>query len=41
LLENATEDQVDFALELVPAAVSRLRELSPVYARRHTALTGS
>ncbi len=27
-----TEDDVDFALALVPAAVSRLRSLSPVYA---------
>jgi len=26
-----TEDDVDFALSLVPAAVARLRELSPVY----------
>ncbi len=28
-----TEDEVDQALELVPRAVARLRELSPVYAR--------
>jgi cysteine desulfurase len=29
---NATEKDVDFALELVPAAIAHLRELSPVYA---------
>ncbi len=29
-----TEEDVDFALELVPAAVARLRRLSPVYAVR-------
>jgi cysteine desulfurase len=29
----ATEADVDFAIELVPAAVARLRELSPVYTR--------
>jgi cysteine desulfurase len=28
---NATEKDVDFALDLVPAAVARLRELSPFY----------
>ena len=31
LTRLTTEDEVDRALELVPAAVSRLRELSPVY----------
>ncbi|MDQ1692557.1 MAG: cysteine desulfurase [Acidobacteriaceae bacterium] len=30
---TATDDDVDFAIELVPAAVARLRELSPVYTR--------
>jgi cysteine desulfurase len=28
---NATDADVDFALELVPAAVAHLRELSPFY----------
>jgi cysteine desulfurase len=28
---SATEKDVDFALDLVPAAVARLRELSPFY----------
>jgi cysteine desulfurase len=28
-----TEDDVQFALDLVPQTVSRLRELSPVYNR--------
>jgi cysteine desulfurase len=28
---GATERDVDFALEVVPAAVARLRELSPFY----------
>ena len=28
-----TEDEVDFALSLVPATVAKLRELSPVYAK--------
>ncbi len=28
---SATEEDIDFALELVPAAVERLRELSPFY----------
>jgi cysteine desulfurase len=28
---NATDADVDFALELVPAAVAHLRELSPAY----------
>jgi cysteine desulfurase len=30
---TATDADVDFAIELVPAAVARLRELSPVYTR--------
>jgi cysteine desulfurase len=34
---SATEDDVDFALALVPAAVAHLRELSPVYRRPATA----
>jgi cysteine desulfurase len=28
---NATEADVDFAVQLVPDAIARLRELSPVY----------
>ena len=31
--QNTAED-VDFALELVPASVARLRELSPLYNRK-------
>jgi cysteine desulfurase len=34
---SATDDDVDFALTLVPAAVAHLRELSPVYRRPATA----
>jgi cysteine desulfurase len=30
---SATDDEVDFALELVPAAIAHLRKLSPVYHR--------
>jgi cysteine desulfurase len=30
---SATDDEVDFALELVPAAIGHLRKLSPVYHR--------
>ena len=29
LLKTATEADIDYALEIVPAAVARLRELSP------------
>jgi cysteine desulfurase len=39
-LDSGTTDaDVDFALELVPAAIARLRELSPVYntAAKHEA----
>ena len=32
LTKNTTEEDLDFALDVVPAAVSRLRELSPVFA---------
>jgi cysteine desulfurase len=32
LTKNTTEQDIDFALELVPAAVDRLREISPVFA---------
>jgi len=32
LTKDASEADVDFALELVPAAVSRLRALSPTFA---------
>jgi cysteine desulfurase len=41
---SATDDDVDFALALVPAAVARLRELSPIYkssARGAQAAAGS
>ena len=31
LSKLTTEEEVDFALELIPAAVSRLRELSPTF----------
>jgi cysteine desulfurase len=34
LTKDSTDADVDFALQLVPAAVSRLRDLSPTYARR-------
>ena len=30
-MKQTTEEDVRFALEVVPAAVARLRELSPVY----------
>lgn len=33
LTKQTTEEDIDFALELVPAAVGRLRELSPTYRR--------
>ncbi len=44
LTRLTTEEEVDRALELVPSAVARLRELSPVYKRipseaHHSALT--
>jgi cysteine desulfurase len=32
LLKTVTEDDIDYVLQVVPAAVSRLRELAPVYA---------
>ena len=32
LTKNTTDEDIDFALDVVPAAVSRLRELSPVFA---------
>jgi cysteine desulfurase len=31
-----TGDDVDFAIQLVPASVARLRELSPLYNRGET-----
>jgi cysteine desulfurase len=37
--KSTTDDDIDFALEVVPQCVSRLRELSPVY-RRPTAASG-
>jgi cysteine desulfurase len=40
---SATDDEVDFALELVPAAIAHLRKLSPVYhraAKREPAAAG-
>lgn len=33
LMKTTTEEDVDFALEVIPPAVARLRTLSPVYAR--------
>lgn len=32
LMKTTTAEDIDFALDLVPAAVSRLRQISPVYA---------
>ena len=32
LTKDTTQEDVDFALEVVPAAVDRLREISPVFA---------
>ena len=32
LTKNITQEDIDFALEVVSAAVSRLREISPVFA---------
>ena len=32
LTKDTTEDDIDFALDVVPAAVGRLREISPVFA---------
>ena len=32
LLKTATEEDIDYALEVVPAAVNRLRELAPAFA---------
>ncbi len=32
LTKNTTEDDIDFALEVVPAAVGRLREIAPAFA---------
>ena len=32
LTKDTTEDDIDFALDIVPAAVCRLREISPVFA---------
>jgi cysteine desulfurase len=39
LQKQTTAEEIDYALNLIPAEVSRLRELSPVY-RRHEALAG-
>jgi cysteine desulfurase len=39
LMKTSTEADVDFALEILPSAVARLRELSPIYASRMTAST--
>ncbi len=40
LTRLTTEDEVDRALELVPAAVARLRELSPVYGKVSQRVSG-
>ncbi len=37
MMKTSTEADVDFALEILPAAVARLRELSPIYAHRMAA----
>lgn len=37
LMKSSSEQDVDFVLEILPAAVARLRELSPVYATRQVA----
>ncbi|HVJ07983.1 MAG TPA: cysteine desulfurase family protein [Acidisarcina sp.] len=37
LMKTTTEEDVDFAASLVPQAVARLRELSPVYAKKSAA----
>jgi cysteine desulfurase len=34
LLKQTTAEEIEYALELVPAEVGRLRELSPAYAKR-------
>jgi cysteine desulfurase len=40
LTRQNTDADIDFALELVPAAVARLRELSPIY-KKHLAETAA
>jgi cysteine desulfurase len=40
LSKLSTEEEVDEALKLIPAAVARLRELSPTYKTRETMLAG-
>jgi cysteine desulfurase len=35
---HTTEAEIDFALQVIPAAVGRLRDLSPTYGRRLAAL---
>jgi cysteine desulfurase len=40
LLKTATQQEIDTVLEVLPAAVERLRELSPVY-RKHPAPVGA
>ena len=40
LTKDTTAADVDFALELVPAAVSRLRDLSPTFAKRDEVSAG-
>jgi cysteine desulfurase len=41
LMKTTTSDEIDAAITLVPAAVARLRELSPVYAKKMAAMTAS
>ncbi len=36
LTKDTTQEDIDFALDVVPAAVERLREISPVYAGTHS-----
>lgn len=41
LSKLTTEDDVDFAIELVPQAVAKLRELSPAYRKHQTSPTNA
>lgn len=38
--KHNTEEDVDFALSIIPETVARLRELSPVYKRQRVAVSG-
>jgi cysteine desulfurase len=41
LMKTTTAEEIDAAIALVPAAVARLRELSPVYAKKMAAMAAS